>query len=378
MKKYFFLILALTIFFTSTSYAIYDPTSVQNNRFGIHILYPEEVSEASSLVNSNGGDWGYITIPIKSSDKDLVKWQTFMDNCKKYHVIPIIRLATDGDYFNKSSWSKPTDFDILDFANFLNSLSWPTKNRYIVVFNEENRGDEWGGNPDPTEYAQILGYAAEIFKQKNEDFFIIMGGLDNASSNISGQSIDEYSFMNQVWQADPGIYSKIDGIASHSYPNPGFSSVPNYNREGIYSFYYQKQLADDYSGKDMPIFITETGWTSDTTSQDAQSQYYIQSFNIFWNNTSVIAVTPFVLNAQQGDFSQFSFIKGDQKSEIYQNYENFKKLKGQPLLPKDFSTPSFVQKSIPTKEFSGKSTINSVFNTINKSSKEFFKWLLKA
>lgn len=375
MKKCTLLIFVFMLIFTKNSYAIYDPTTVANNKFGIHILYPEEVSEASSLVNSNGGDWGYVTIPIKSSDKDLVKWQTFMDNCKKYHIIPIVRLATDGDYFNKSSWSKPSNYDILDFANFLNSLSWPTKNRYIVVFNEENRGDEWGGLPDALEYAQILDYSTDVFKSKNSDFFIIMGGLDNASANIPGQSIDEYTFMNEVEQSVPGIYSKIDGISSHSYPNPGFSSSPNYNREGIYSFFYQKQIADSYSGKNLPIFITETGWSSNAVSQETQAQYYIQSFNNFWNNSGIIAITPFVFNAQQGVFSQFSF-KGN--STIYQNYKNFKKIIGQPQLAKDFSTPSFLQKKFPTKKFDKKSTINSVFNTINKSSKELFKWLLKA
>src|SRR3990170_4327364 len=132
MKKTFTILflfaVLLNTLFSSSAEAIYDPLSLKNNKFGIHILFPEELSEASVLVNSTGGDWGYVTIPIKASDKDLVKWQTFMDNSARFHLIPLIRLATEGDYFNNSSWSKPTEYDVLDFANFLNSLSWPTKN----------------------------------------------------------------------------------------------------------------------------------------------------------------------------------------------------------------------------------------------------------
>jgi hypothetical protein len=300
-----------------------------------------------------------------------------MDNCKKNQVIPIIRLATESDYFDKSSWSKPTDYDVLDFANFLSSLSWPTKNRYVIVFNEVNRADEWGGKPNPSEYAEILDYAINVFKQRNSDFFIIMAGLDNASANTDN-SINEYTFMKQLEIVSPGIYSRIDGIASHSYPNPGFSSPPNYNKEGIYSYFFQKELADSLSGKNLPIFITETGWSSESVSQNVQSQYYIQAFYKYWNNSSIVAITPFVLNASKGDFYKFSFTNGDKKNEIYYNYKNFKKIKGAPILSFDFSKPIINQTKIPTEEFEKNSSINSVFKTINDSSKEFFKWLLRA
>src|SRR3989344_4339022 len=109
--------------------AIYDPLSVPNNKIGIHILFPDEIEKASELVNSSGGDWGYTVIPIQSSDKDLKKWQ-----------------------------------------NFLDSLEWPTKNRYVIVFNEVNRADEWEGKSDPADYARLLSYATIVFKSKNPDF----------------------------------------------------------------------------------------------------------------------------------------------------------------------------------------------------------------
>src|SRR3989344_2975568 len=116
-----FVFLFKCFFFIRTAVAIENPIGVPNNKFGVHILFPEELGEAASLINSTGGDWGYVTIPIQASDKDIDKWQKFMDAARENHIIPIIRIAAEGDYFNSSVWRKPTYADIIDFANFLDS-----------------------------------------------------------------------------------------------------------------------------------------------------------------------------------------------------------------------------------------------------------------
>lgn len=356
--------------------AIYDPLALKNNVFGIHILFPQELSEAASLVNSSGGDWGYVTIPMQASDRDLDKWQKFMDDCRKYHLTPIIRLATLGDYFSKGSWSVPNDDEVLDFANFLNSLNWPTKNRYIIVFNEPNRGDEWGGTPDASTYSQILSYAVDVFKQRSSDFFIISAGLDNASSNILGQSVDDFTFMNQMNDAVPGIFGKIDGMSSHSYPNPGFSRPPSSLQEGVNSFYYQRQLALRLSGKYLPVFITETGWSSSVVSDLQQSDYYKETFANYWDDKSIVAVTPFLLSAGPGPFEQFSFVKTGNKTKIYSAYSSITKIKGEPVINPMFKTIKIPDKKLPTEKFKSILDSKSIFKSVNKSAVNFFKWLL--
>ena len=362
-----------------TACAIYDPTTKPNNLVGIHILFPDELSEAAKLVNSQGGDWGYVTIPIQASDKDLVKWQSFMDNCRQEHLVPIIRLATNGDYFSQSSWSKPSDDDVLDFANFLNALNWPTKNRYVVVYNEPNRGDEWGGAPDANEYAQILSYAADVFKQRSDEFFVISAGLDNASANIPGQSVDEYDFIRQMDVAVPGVFQKIDGMASHSYPNPGFSQAPSaYGYEGTASFKQERDLIKNLEGKSLPVFITETGWSADKISDSVQAGYYKSAFTSVWNDDSVIAVTPFLLRAGEGPFAQFSFINGNsQKSAKYMAIENLSKIKGEPALnnyPLASSSPAN-EDNLPMDLFT-KSINQNYTASVSKATKIFLKWLL--
>jgi len=327
------------IFFLSlsrqTAIASENPLAVANNKVGMHILDVSELPAAAQLVNSNGGDWGYVTIPIQVGDENRTKWQGFMDNCKKYHVIPILRLATEGDYFNTTVWRKPTLYDVIDFANFLNTLTWPTKNRYVIVFNEVNRGDEWGGNADPAGYAQLLSFTDTIFKSTNPDFFIISAGLDNAAPDQGTTYIDEYTYLNEMNQAVPGIFNQIDGMASHSYSNPGFSQPPDASSlSGVGSFVHEQGLMDSMSSKHLPVFITETGWSSQTLSQNQIVQYYNQTFQTIWNNPDIVAITPFLLQAGAGPFEQFSFLTATgSATPQYQFIASLQKVKGVPSFP---------------------------------------------
>lgn len=334
MKKVLYLILLflLIILIPPTATAVENPLAVPNNKFGIHILFQDELKDAAKLVNSNGGDWGYILIPIQSGDRDLVKWQKFMDVARENHVIPVIRLASEGDYFNTKVWRRPNAYDVLDFANFLNSLDWPTKNRYVVVFNEPNRGDEWGGNPDPSDYAEILSYAVYAFKAINENFFLISAGLDNASITIPGQSFQEFTFLNRMNDAVPGIFERIDGLGSHSYPNPAFSKPPTKtDSESIATFRYENDFVKQLTGRALPVFITETGWTQEKVNDQIIGQYFKQAFETIWTDEHIVAITPFLFKAGTPPFDQFSFVTHDGGfSKQYSAFAELNKQKGQP------------------------------------------------
>jgi hypothetical protein len=333
--KYFFIIFFLFLFLLPTSvFAIENPLDRPNNKVGIHILAPSELDKAAELINTNGGDWGYITIPIPSGDKNLGKWQTFMDHCRSKHIIPILRLATGGDYYNTAVWRKPTQEDIIYFATFLDNLRWPTKNRYIIVFNEVNRGNEWGGEVNPEEYAKLLQFAVTMFKSKSSDYFIISAGLDNAAPNQGMTYMDQYDYLKAMNVALPGIFNQIDGISSHSYPNPAFAQPPSRDSlTGVASFHYEQELINNISGKKLPVFITETGWSTKQVSDENITHYYEQTFATIWNDDSIVAVTPFLLEALEGPFQQFSLIDPDGKqNSAYETIKSLPKTKGFPYL----------------------------------------------
>ncbi|MDO8658305.1 MAG: hypothetical protein Q7K55_06190 [Candidatus Levybacteria bacterium] len=382
MKKilFFFTILVLMIVSIRPSFAITDPLVIPNNKFGIHILFPSEIQDAAKLINSNGGEWGYVTIPIQAGDRNLEVWQKFMDDAKDYRVIPLIRLATEGDYFNTKVWRKPKLEDVLDFANFLDSLDWPVKNRYVIVFNEVNRSDEWGGKANPLEYAEVLNYAASVFKLKNPDFFVISAGLDNAAANNANLTFNEYNFLRTMNAEIPGIFERIDGISSHSYPNPAFSSTPAKNdQSSVASFKHEKNLIESFTNnKNLPVFITETGWSKKNVSETTISHYYKDVFSGVWSDQNIVAITPFLLRANAGPFTVFSFLNENGTPDMqYKSIEEMPKIKGLPVISKKILGEQTALKNVPLKHFN--ETGENEQNTVSKKTvfETIYKWILK-
>lgn len=372
----FFFIIS-TLFFTlpQPAYAVVDPLSTPNNKVGIHILFPDELEAAANLINSNGGEWGYVIIPIQSGDRDLLKWQKFMDDARRLKIIPLIRIATEGDYFNTKVWRKPAETDVLDFANFLSSLNWPTKNRYVVIFNEVNRADEWGGILNPAEYANLLSYAVTVFKSKNQDFFIISSGLDNASTNTA-ESMNPYDFMKAMHTAIPGIFLQIDGLGSHSYPNPAFAQPPTkQDAMSIASYRHELNLIQQLGGKNLPVFITETGWSTEKVSPFIASLYMQTAFTTVWSDQQVVAVTPFLLKAGS-PFHMFSFLNADNSpTPQYTLLQDLPKIKGAPQLVSAVLGERIPKIQLEEKVFS-QHTQNIAF-AIPTSAKTALKWFLK-
>ena len=131
---------ACLLFWTFLLFGVFGPVRAAenepvNNKFGIHLAVPSEqdLQAAAALVNSNGGDWGYVTVVMEENDRDLGKWQGIFDRMRELHLIPIVRLATspEGDH-----WRRPSADEAQIWAEFLNSLNWVVKNRYVVLFNE--------------------------------------------------------------------------------------------------------------------------------------------------------------------------------------------------------------------------------------------------
>lgn len=219
------LILEIIVFFVflfafrGKALAVYDPLSVANNRFGIHIVNISDLEDAAKLVNSAGGDWGYVTLVITKNDRNTPKWQEVFDKMRGLHLIPIVRIATAPDGEN---WEKPSFGEIDGWVAFLNSLNWVVKNRYVVIANEVNLGKEWGGEVNPEEYATYLKSFSQKLKVVNSDFFILPAGFD-ASLKTSKTSLDETVYLRRMLAKEPDVFEAVDGWTSHSYPNPAFS-----------------------------------------------------------------------------------------------------------------------------------------------------------
>lgn len=348
--------------------AIYDPLSVPNNRFGVHILDPHEISKAARLVNSSGGDWGYVTIPIRANDRDLVKWTSFMEEARRLHVIPILRIASFpvGDH-----WMAPNEYDLVDFANFLNELPWPTQNRYVVIYNEPNHKNEWGGFLYPQEYAHVLDRSLDIFHKTSPDFFVISAGFDSSAPN-SNDSQSEYVYLEIMNTELPGIFSKVDGFSSHAYGNPSFISPPNlYSPVSVANYRFEQGVLESYGVTKPKLFLTEAGWEIDRLPVHLATLYYTQALTQIWTDDNLVAVTPFVLSAASGPFKGFSLLdQNDNLKPVGQVIADLPKTKGQPKLsqtpvekPANIK-PAWTGQMLPTSSFDLIASFLAVFSRI--------------
>lgn len=323
---------------SATAKAIYDPLSVPNNRFGIHLGSAADISEAASLVNSSGGDWGYITFVIQKNQRDTRFWQNVFDQARRAHVIPIVRIATQGS--GGDSWEKPSKDEIDGWVSFFDSLNWVIKNRYVIIGNEPNHAKEWGGEVNPKEYGEYLALISQKLKVANPDYFILAAGLDASAPN-SGDTMDEQTFLSRMFKEVPGAFANVDGISSHSYPNPGFTGSENATGRGTIKTYDWELSILSSLGVQKPfgVFITETGWAHSTDdpktrtflNPDTLGDKFKYAFENAWNDKRVVAVTPFILAYPEGVFAQFSWKAKD--GSFYKFYNDVAGLKKTPGMP---------------------------------------------
>lgn len=375
MRTLALLIPLFLFFFTyASALAITDPLSVENNKIGIHLLFPSEIEKAAELVNNEGkASWGYVTIPIQATDRDRQTWQEFFDNCLTLKVTPIVRVATVPE---GSNWQQPNNFDLVDFANFLGDLNWPTQNRYVIIFNEVNRADEYGGFVSPENYADILTNAIDIFKAKSSDFYILPAGLDNAATNTKN-SLNWRLYLERMYLRHPDIFNKIDGWTSHAYPNPDFSQRPDRSGSNkIDSYRSDLKFLRLFTTKKLPVFITETGWSNQYLSDHQISLYYQYVLTHQWTDSNIVAITPFIFSAHDGPFVSFSFLdENNNLKEFGLTYQSFA-TEGNPIRSNEtkeiIATISSTYNS-PTKtpEYTSKTILKKLYNSIQSLIKLF-------
>jgi len=338
-------IVSVFIFLISTFpvHAIYDPLSLPNNKLGVHILHPDEVGLAASFINNkNKASWGYVTVPITLADLDQGKWTKFMNESASQKLIPILRLATMP---TNQSWERPKKEDLIAFAVFLDSLPWPIENRYIVIFNEVNRPNEYGDQVDPNHYTDILVEAVDIFKSHSDKYFILPAALDNAAPNANG-FIRWDSYLVQMYQHNKEIFNKIDGWNSHSYPNPAFGASPAITGDNkIDSFKSDLEFIKKFTAKKLPVFITETGWSKAILSDQQIADYYKHALVHTWSNLNIVAVTPFLLSANTLPFSNFSLLSQDKSPSLAYLYLQSQATIGSPQL-EIYPTPTSIPNSL--------------------------------
>lgn len=308
-----------------------------NNRFGIHLNEPESDIEHAKLMVNSHGDWGWVVMVIRSNDRDKEKWQRIFNKLREDHLIPIVRIA--GKPNSLGYWERPSDSDAKDWADFLDSLIWPTKTRFVTIYNEPNHATEWGGSVDPADYANRFVDQAKLLKAKSTDFFILNGAIDAAPPNEPPNYLSFEVFVSEAANSNGEFLTYIDGWASHSYPNPDFAApVTNTGKASVKSYVYEKNFVESLGKKIDYVFVTETGWKhsegvdvdGSKISVDEAAERYRVAFESVWTEDYLVMVAPFIINYPDKPFDNFSFINpkvlGERTEKYLANFETIMNL----------------------------------------------------
>ncbi len=285
------------------------------NRLGLHLLLSEgrtpwlwphwrdHVSIAADAI----GEGGYVLQLLSDGNRDRIRWQMFLSSAGRNRLRPIIRIATRYDH-KQGFWRIPrADRNRMsylrvaaEYRDFLESLRWPPGERVVIVGNEPNRGDEWGGRPNPRAYVRYLRDVSTVLRPLG--YTVLNAPLDAYCPNTNGEKIDgvryvdSESYMDGMYAESPEFPRLIDGWASHPYPQGPFTAPPgdqtfkidllngaeNLNHvepplgiinRGINGYEFELLKLRAYGATNLPVWATETGWRhleSDEHSRDSQ------------------------------------------------------------------------------------------------------------
>ena len=344
------------------------------NIFGLHLTQLSDIDSATGLINSGNGDWGWATIVIRTDQLDFNAWQEFFNKCRKYHIIPIIRFAT---IMENNYWKKPEIADIDNLTNFVNSLNWPTKQQHIILFNEINHGDEWGGVVDIKSYIDIAIYSSSRLKKLNSNFIILGSALDLAAPEKPDKFKSALNVYREIFIYKPEYFEIIDGLASHSYPNHGYIGTPkNIGQHSILGYQWELNIIKSFNiSKKYPVFITETGWphregitpANEFYTTETTSRFMLEAISKWSKDEQVKAITPFIYNYPNPPFDHFSWL--DFKGNLYPNYQSIISLPKTKNYPEQTTKFEIINNQLPfiiftNNEYLGHITIRNTGQSI--------------
>ena len=235
----------------------------------------EKVSEAGSRSARVLASWR--EIEAAPGRWDFSSLDREIELCEKFGIEPVVLIV------NIPAWVSPTgeptpfyppkEENAADFDVFITRLArrYLGRARYYEFWNEQNG---WGWHVDRKdgkllynrvdEYIPWLYRCYRAMKRVDPDLQVALGGLDDAEGHAP-------IFVEMAYQMRREHYDDEkfwDAIADHPYNKKAYETAerPIAKLDAI------RAIAARYGDADIPLWITEYGWTPEETSVDAQTR----------------------------------------------------------------------------------------------------------
>jgi hypothetical protein len=130
--------------------------------------------------------------------------------------------------FYRTATSGLTPGDPNTYKNFMQALAgrFAGKVQAYEIWNEQNLAREMGdGNVDPSNYLPLLQAGYQGVKAGDANAQVLLGAPSPTGADIAGQSIDDLSYLQQLYALNGGVVKNYyDALSAHP---SGFSNPPN-------------------------------------------------------------------------------------------------------------------------------------------------------
>jgi hypothetical protein len=315
------------------------------NRFGIGLVGPGDANQWN-LTADLVGHGGHIKLIFPGIDLNTTgpdgSWVTAVQESYNRELVPVIRLGPhwgDRHIRNMADDASRTTYTQIAqrYAQVVAGLplraGWPL---YLEVHNEPNLCYEWECHPGEApahvntpagwmhysdtahEYAYFLRDVADALHALGDPRIQVLngalapGGAVTCECDGGGYTagITALEFIDEMDNAVPGIWSRLDGWASHAYPAEGlgwgFFMAYSQSMPGLLFFEHELTAI----GTTLPVFITETGWTTDAGAFGSRTDiatWTVDAYNNPWlTHPDIAAVMPFML--QDAAWEAFAWV----------------------------------------------------------------------
>jgi len=247
-------------------------------------------------------------------------WKSSIAEAYARDLVPVIRMAPPwGDRNVRNMGESPTSYQALAgvYRDVILDLplraGWPL---YVQVHNEPNLCYEWecdsGTLTDQqiaSEYAHMLSDVADALHDIGDPRIAVLNGplapggaawCECGTGNFAPGTLAT-TFLQYMNDAVPGVFDKVDVFASHSYPSKGlgWGFFCPYDEAAPGLYFFEDELAA-IGQSDLPVLITETGWTIQHESYNHTRQevagWTVQAYeNVWLTHPSILGITPFML-----------------------------------------------------------------------------------
>jgi hypothetical protein len=171
-----------------------------------------------------------------------VDWQDVETNAGEYDWTQLDNIVGDGNKkglkillsiahapaFYRSDTSGLMPSDPATFGDFMQVIAARYANQVQAyeIWNEQNLDREAGtGNVDPTTYLPLLQAGYNGVKAADPSALVVLGAPSPTSSNVPGVSIDDLSYLQQLYALNGGeVTGYFDVLSAHP---SGFSNPPD-------------------------------------------------------------------------------------------------------------------------------------------------------